>query len=290
MSLKEQKGFTLIEVAITLLVIAGISTTVLLVYQSVLDTNAKLKEQQNIYQISKSMNTFLAVNSFIPCPDTDGDGLENRTIASTGEFECADREGGLPFNDLGVKEKDAWGNPYYYRVHQRAESATYVNDICEPASVLGRSGPRSKADLWLCPDTNIYYCADSTSSNNCDSVCSSLCTNSTDPRPSSNVTSAPFFHLATPPYGTVAGSYNLEVTDEVGNQVDEGVVAVVISWGNNGSSVNRDNCTNGSVNELENCDDDRDFVNTITGENRDFMTWVTVNQAKVAIIGSGNFR
>ena len=287
MSVRIQKGFTLIEVAITLVMIGGISSTALLAYKSVIDTNAKLREQENINRIAKSMNTFLAVNSFIPCPDVDGDGLEDRTFSSTGESMCSDRDGGLPFNDLGVKDKDVWGNPYYYRVHQRATDEDYVNDICEPASVLGSTGPRSKSDLWLCPDTNLYYCADFSS---CNSVCSSFCTNTTDPRPSTNVTSAPFFHLATPPYGSVSGSYNLEVTDEAGSLVEEGVVAMVVSWGSNGASVNLDNCSNASVSELENCDGDRDFVNTKTGENRDFMTWITVNQAKVAIIGSGSLR
>ena len=281
----------MIEVAIVLLVVAGLSTSMVIVYKSVFDTNHKLDEQRNLAQIASSMNTFLAVNSYIPCPDNDGDGLEDRSD-SGGVSVCDSREGHLPFNDLGVKQKDAWGNAYYYRVHQRAESATYVNDVCEPASVLGRSGPRSKVNLLMCPDTNVYYCAASTSSNNCDTpgVCPSTCTNTPDPRPSTNTTLPPFFHLATPPFGTVSGSLNIQVTDEAGIKVDEGVVALVVSWGANGSAVNNQTCTGGTVNEIENCDGDRDFVHTKTGKNQDLITWVTVSQAKVAIIGSGNFR
>lgn len=289
MSIRLLRGFTLIEIAIALLVIAGLSTSIVAVYKTVFNTDHKLEEQQNMTRIAKALNTFLAVNSYAPCPDTDGDGLEDRTVSS-GVSICNDREGGLPYNDLGVKEVDAWGNAYYYRVHQRAESSTYINDICEPASVLGLSGTRSKTNLWMCPDTNIYYCAASTASNNCDDACSSLCTNTTDPRPSTNTTSAPFFHLATPPYGTVSGSYNLGIVDEAGTKIDEGVVAIAVSWGANGSEVNDTVCTSGTANEQENCDGDSNFVNIKTGENRDFVTWVTVSQAKVAIIGSGDFR
>lgn len=278
------------EVAIVLLIIAGLSTSIVTVYKTVFNTDHKLEEQRNINQIGKALNTFLAVNSYVPCPDTDGDGLENR-MDSSGISVCSDREGGLPFNDLGVKDKDAWGNAYYYRVHQRAVDGARINDICEPASVLGKSGSRSKVNLAMCPDTNVYYCA--AALNNCDDACTSLCTIPTttiDPRPATGTTSAPFFHLATPPFGSVSGSLNIQITDEAGTKIDEGVVAVVLSWGANGSAVNDKSCVGGTASEFENCNDDRNFVNIKTGENQDFMTWVTVSQAKVAIIGSGSFR
>ncbi|MDG6779111.1 prepilin-type N-terminal cleavage/methylation domain-containing protein [Thiomicrorhabdus sp. zzn3] len=285
----KQRGFSLIEIAIGLLVLGLLIGSFSGVFKLFFDSNHKLEEQVNMERIEKSLNTFLLVNSYIPCPDTDGDGHEDRNTVSGIEV-CADREGALPFNDLGVEENDAWGNPYYYRVHQRAESATYVNDICEPASVLGRSGPRSKADLWMCPETNLYYCADISSAQNCNTACSVACTNTTDPRPATNTTLPPFFHLVTPPYGSVPGSYNLTVTGEDGVQKGEGVVAVVVSWGANGGTVNRDACSGGTVSEEENCDDDRNFIDTQTGENRDFLAWVTVNQAKTAIILTGELR
>ncbi|MDG6774776.1 type II secretion system protein [Thiomicrorhabdus sp. ZW0627] len=293
MSIKSQKGFSLIEIALGLLILSFVLAGFNGVFELVFDTDHKMEEQQNMERIDDSIQTYLSVNAYLPCPDTDGDGVENRTVTS-GISVCDDREGTLPFNDLGVPEKDAWGNPYYYRVHQRAESSTYVNDICEPASVLGKSGTRTKANLWLCPATNIYYCSASiTAGSDCNvslGICSEPCTNTTDPRPLLNSTKPPFFHLATPPYGGVTGSYNLTVSDEDGNQMGEGVVAVVVSWGANGNKVNRSSCSGGTADELENCDDDRNFVDTQTGKDRDFLTWVTVNQAKVAIIGTGEFR
>jgi hypothetical protein len=81
-------------------------------------------------------------------------------------------------------------------------------------------------------------------------------------------------------------------------KLGEGIVAVIVSWGADGKQVNRslvsgtwnDNCSGTSSNELENCDDDSTFVDTLSGENRDFIRWVTVNQAKYALIGSGEFR
>ena len=48
---------------------------------------------------------------YLPCPDTDGNGTENRAGNA-----CANQEGGLPWADLGLGRQDAWGNPLRYRV------------------------------------------------------------------------------------------------------------------------------------------------------------------------------
>jgi prepilin-type N-terminal cleavage/methylation domain-containing protein len=286
---EHQRGFSLIEVVIGVLVLSLVLAGFYGIYKQVLDTDYKMAEQAKMARIDQALNTFLAVNAYLPCPDTDGDGLEDRVV-SGGVARCDKREGGLPFNDLGVEEKDAWGNAYYYRVHQRAAQTQYVNQVCEPASVLGLAGPRGTDHLWLCPESNLYYCANISGANNCNDACSQACTNTTDPRPVDSVGLPPFFHLATPPYGSISGSLNLLVYNEAGAQLEEGVVAVVVSWGANGDQVNRARCGGGSDDENENCDNDRSFVDTQTGENRDFITWVTVNQAKVAIIGTGRLR
>lgn len=287
------KGFSLIEMAIALLILGLLIASFQGIFKLVFDTDHKMLEQQSMHTINRALQTYVSVNSYLPCPDTDGDGRENR-VTDAGNSVCADREGGLPYEDIGVPGNDAWGNPYYYRVHQRAEQAVYVNQICEPASVLGLSGTRGTDNLWLCPSSNIYYCSDAiTASSDCDvglNICDVPCTNTTDPRPTATPNAAPFFHLATPPFGTVSGSLNLRVYNEEAEQLGEGVVAVVVSWGANGDAVNRASCTGGTADELENCDDDRDFVDTQTGLDRDFVTWVTVSQAKVALIGTRKVR
>lgn len=287
------KGFSLMEMAIALLILGLVIVSFQGIFKLLFDTDHKMREQQSMHRINSSLNTYLSVNAHLPCPDTDGDGRENR-VDSSGILVCADREGGLPYEDIGVPATDAWGNAYYYRVHQRAEQSQYINQICEPASVLGLSGTRGTNNLWLCPTSNIYYCSASiTASTDCDvtfNICDVPCTNSTDPRPAATPTSPPYFHLATPPYGTVSGSMNLRVYNEDSEQLGEGVVAVVVSWGANGDTVNRASCSGGSALEMENCDDDRDFVDTQTGLDRDFITWVTVNQAKAAIIGTRAIR
>jgi hypothetical protein len=52
---------------------------------------------------------------YLPCPDTDGDGAENRVVAST---TCTNVEGDVPWADLGLSPTDSWNTHYHYRVTQ----------------------------------------------------------------------------------------------------------------------------------------------------------------------------
>ena len=295
-----QNGFSLIEVAIGLLVLGIIMSGFYGIAKQLFETDHKQTELANMRTIQSSINIYLAVNAHLPCPDTDNDGRENRADG----ISCDAREGYLPYSDLGVKSKDAWGNEYYYRVNQKAESATYITEICQSASVLGKAGAGQTTDLWLCPETNLYYCK-AAGTHDCDSVCADTCVNTIEPRPHvTGVSSdtAPFFHLITPPIGALSGASNLNIYNEDAAPYDGsidpmggGIVAVVVSWGANGQEVyryddGRESCGGGTVAENVNCTDSLDFVDIRTGADRDFITWVTVNQAKVAIIGRGDLK
>jgi type II secretory pathway pseudopilin PulG len=296
---KFKQGFSLLEVSVGLLML-GLSLTYFSgVFQLISETEREKNARVDIHKVQGALNTFLAVNMFLPCPDTDNDGHENR--ADT--VQCDDREGYLPFKDLGTEGTDAWGNPYYYRVNQQAETSDYIRDVCSSASVMGRSGPKVLGELRLCPDSNIFYCSDT----GCNDVCGGAC-QSIDPRGSAE--EPPYFHLATPPFGSLYGSGNLKVYPQsaspykdstgypFGGEFGNGTVAIAISWGANGDQVYRYNDSRHSAGcdssataaEFENCDDDRLFVDTKTGENRDFITWISVNQAKMALIYNGEFR
>jgi len=299
-SRNKYQGFSILEVALGLLIVGVLLTMFAGIFQLLSETEKEKVERIGIYEVQNALNTFLAVNMFLPCPDTDNNGTENRAV----DLSCSDREGYLPYKDLGINGTDAWGNPYYYRVNQQAENSAYISDVCSSASVMGNGGVKSGADaagdLRLCPDSNIYYC----SLGGCDAGCDSTCVE-LDPRTNDQL--PPYFHLATPPFGSLAGSFNLQVypqTDTAydgsdgnpfGGPLGNGTVAVALSWGANGKETYRygaasNSCVSGTLAELENCDDDRVFVDMKTGEGRDYITWVTVNQAKMALIYTGEFR
>ncbi len=107
----KQKGFSLIEIAIVL-VILGLVLGGVLAPLSTQYENSRRNETINI--LDKALEAsygYAIVNGQFPCPDTSGDGLQNRVGAN-----CVSPTGGLPWVTLGVGQNDAWGQPFGYQV------------------------------------------------------------------------------------------------------------------------------------------------------------------------------
>lgn len=256
-------------------------------------TAIKAIAQQELLQqsLGKALQTFLRVNGYLPCPDVNGDGWEDRRT-NQGQRVCKDREGGLPYAQLGFSATDAWGNPWYYRVHQRAEQGKYITQVCEPASVFANQGAEDLTDFWFCPDSKSFYCVKQSSANNCDSVCSSACVNTIAAHPPAYQNRPPYYHLSSRPVGTLPVAYDIEIADPAGELMIQGAIAVVISWGVNGAKTYTQSCTvpNLTEAERENCDGDLRFVSEQTSQNKDFVYWFDMHQAKFSLIQSRRFQ
>lgn len=290
----EQRGFTLIELAIGLVLIGFLLGSVLTI-SAKLSGKSKHETQERLFDdLNVAMLTYLKVNKYLPCPDTDGDGKEDRTV-SGGVSVCNDREGYLPALDIGFEKEDEWGNPYYYRVNQRAESSSRVNDVCESASVFGAQGAVTvPSGLGYCQAANMYYCS------NCSAACSSgLCTFGASITAFSGKTEPPYFQVMTPPIGAYnAGQSsnpqkNLWLEDKNGAEVENGLVFVIVSFGSDGLQTWK-NCNNASTVERENCDGDIIFAKLNSpdysgdgAEKRDFMTYMTVHDVRKALLDAG---
>ncbi len=324
-----QKGFSLLEVAIAILILGIVLLGFQGLFKLVYDTDNIMEEKAYIQDIQKSLKTYLQVNLRLPCPDIDGDGKED-TVSG----RCESDEGYLPYNDVGTRSKDAWDHSYFYTVNRNATDSGKVFDICESASVFGKSGPRTATGLYRCGildptannnlssldnASNQYYCwsdsspaatacldgdVDTNGVNPAVDVYIPADLNTTvpvaspyddEPDPRSFFSSyaeqkPPYFYFVTPPVGTSLGYGNLTLQDENGVVMDSGILALVISWGANGDNVHRylsgdDACVGGTDNENANCDKgDNSFVYTQTGENRHYMTWITMHDAKNALV------
>ena len=66
---------------------------------------------------------------YLPCPDTDFDGLENRTAAGT----CVSPRGLFPFVELGTANQDAWGNHLHYSVTPEYANSTVGFGVFNPS-------------------------------------------------------------------------------------------------------------------------------------------------------------
>jgi hypothetical protein len=60
---------------------------------------------------------------YLPCPDTNNDGKEDRIAATLKCSAANSAEGALPWSDLGLQATDAWGNRLRYRVLNRFADA-----------------------------------------------------------------------------------------------------------------------------------------------------------------------
>ena len=111
------------ELAIVLVIVALMIGGMMAPLSAQLALRDHADTENSLNEIKEALVGYAASHSaadgkpFFPCPDTDNDGIENRT----GNI-CTSPEGRLPWNDLGVGRQDSWGNRFRYRV-----SSAYSN-------------------------------------------------------------------------------------------------------------------------------------------------------------------
>lgn len=118
---KDNRGFTLIELAIVLIIVPLLMGGMFMTLSAQIDQRDYSQTRNQLKDFGEALIGFAASHNaalggpYLPCPDTDGDGYENRNIV-TGA--CTSLEGFLPWSDLGVANQDAWSNRFRYRVTQ----------------------------------------------------------------------------------------------------------------------------------------------------------------------------
>lgn len=116
-SLRRNRGFTLAEIAIVMLILGLMVVGVLGALTNQINQGRVSVTQRQLDEIRESLLGFAASRGYLPCPDTDGDGIENapnRNVAAP--LTCANVEGFLPWVTLGVPQTDAWGMRFRYRI------------------------------------------------------------------------------------------------------------------------------------------------------------------------------
>ena len=142
--IKINAGFTLIELAMVLFIVALILGGVLTPLSTRLEQANRKQAEEVMKEIKSSIIGYALVNGHLPCPDcplgananciaaVSDDGVEDgmtlggavASRASTDFNTCTVEVGNVPWVTLGVPEFDPWGRRYVYSVDQ-----TFADDI-----------------------------------------------------------------------------------------------------------------------------------------------------------------
>jgi prepilin-type N-terminal cleavage/methylation domain-containing protein len=134
----KQPGFTLIEMALVIIVIGIIVSAVTSIVPEFIQSGKIKKAQAIVDKNIYAIEGYLAANGRCPCPDTDGDGLEDRNENSLTWGPLDDTcgaggdiyEGGLPYRTIGLSSgKDSWGTALRYAVYDNC-TRTITSELC----------------------------------------------------------------------------------------------------------------------------------------------------------------
>ena len=159
--MRKQSGFTLVELTVVLVIVALLIGGLLVPLSTQQDIRSRQETEKSLSEIKEALIGYAAINGRLPCPadrsvatGTASAGTESVTavggpcscttaasgIAGPGAI-CNDTApesitGAIPWASLGLRESDAWGQRYTYRVTTRfARLANSQTDFaCTPPS------------------------------------------------------------------------------------------------------------------------------------------------------------
>lgn len=111
------QGFTLVEMAVVITIVGLLLSGVLMTLSSQRDMKDYVETRNVLALAQESLYGYAATHvatdgrPYLPCPDTNADGAEDRTGSA-----CTALEGDLPVADLGLENRDNWNNRFKYRV------------------------------------------------------------------------------------------------------------------------------------------------------------------------------
>ncbi len=119
---RDSQGFSLIELAIVMLVVALLIGTLISRSQVYWQRAAIKQAERELEHAKEALLGYVLSHGQLPCPDIDGfpaagssysDGLQDRQEISGA---CRQAFGFVPWAVLGVSKTDPWGTPYFYHI------------------------------------------------------------------------------------------------------------------------------------------------------------------------------
>ncbi|MEN8219581.1 MAG: type II secretion system protein GspG, partial [Pseudomonadota bacterium] len=114
------QGFSLVEMALVLFIISLLIGGLLIPLSTQMDQSRLKATQQDLKNIYQALLGFALINGHLPCPDINNDGIQDNPTS-------CDTEGDLPWITLAIGRKDAWGQPFRYRVDAQYTTQPFPN-------------------------------------------------------------------------------------------------------------------------------------------------------------------
>ena len=121
LAVRSQRGFTLAELAIALVIVALLLASALIPLSAQIELKSVADTKKTMDQIQESLLGFAIANGRLPCPAdgsiADGSSTAGQEIASCDNSSATKLSYGVvPWATLGVPATDAWGRRFSYRV------------------------------------------------------------------------------------------------------------------------------------------------------------------------------
>ena len=164
---KSQSGFTLIEVAIVLIIVSILLgyTVALLPRQQELKQYRAVERQMD--EVIEAVIGFAQVNGRLPCPALPNS-VGNEDYDDVNDDGCDNYGGFVPANTLGLSGRlnedslllDPWGNPYRYYVTDVDFDANNLSDFTAPTEMRNVGLVDSEPDGYIDLDGRYLICDD----------------------------------------------------------------------------------------------------------------------------------
>lgn len=122
-SRKQQPGFTLVEMAMVLMIIGLLLGGLIPTLTTQMEMQRISETRKQLNEIRDALTGFALSNGRLPCPANGATASGNESTTGSGSsLSCTLTKGVLPWATLGVGETDAWGRRFTYRVSHGVSS------------------------------------------------------------------------------------------------------------------------------------------------------------------------
>ena len=160
---KIQQGFSLIEVAIVLVILGLLLGTLIQPLGSVYQQDKVRQAHTDLSNILEALVGYAVTHARLPCPaSVDPDDTNNGAESPEGGGDCDQPHGFVPALTLALQGPrnqdgllvDPWGNPYRYSVSQRNNGGLGTADFTTQGDMAAVGAENLSPDLEACPNAS----------------------------------------------------------------------------------------------------------------------------------------